>query len=68
MKRQTHKKAGPRGKSGPRKTKAGDENLPLEFDRGWQELEAQHDRIKSDWMSLAAQMGINPKGKSGQEL
>lgn len=34
---------------------------PLEFDRGWHELEAQHDRIKSDWMSLAAQLGISGK-------
>ena len=31
---------------------------PLEFGRGWQELEAQHDRLKTDWSSLAAQLGI----------
>ncbi len=31
---------------------------PLEFDRGWNELEAQHDRLKTDWMSLAVQLGV----------
>ena len=31
---------------------------PLEFGKGWQELEAQHDRLKYDWSSLAAQLGI----------
>lgn len=31
---------------------------PLEFERGWADLEAQHDRIKTDWMSLAAQLGV----------
>lgn len=31
---------------------------PVEFDRGWHELEAQHDRIKTDWSSLAAQLNI----------
>ena len=31
---------------------------PVELDRGWHELEQQHDRLKSDWMSLAAQLGI----------
>lgn len=37
---------------------------PLEFDRGWNELEAQHDRLKSDWMSLAVQLGIGGPDKS----
>lgn len=37
---------------------------PLEFDRGWQELEAQHDRLKSDWMSLAVQLGVSGARKS----
>ncbi|MBI4371328.1 MAG: hypothetical protein HY552_03410 [Elusimicrobia bacterium] len=32
-----------------------------ELERGWQELEAQHDRLKSDWASLAAQLGIGGK-------
>jgi hypothetical protein len=27
-------------------------------DRGWHELEAQHDRLKTDWMSLAVQLGV----------
>lgn len=45
MKKPTSKK--------PRKQRA----QPLEFDRSWAELEAQHDRIKTDWMSLAAQLG-----------
>lgn len=37
---------------------------PLEFDRGWHELEAQHDRLKSDWMSLAVQLGVGGPHKS----
>ena len=36
----------------------GRNDKPLELDRGWQELESQHERIKSDWTSLAAQLGI----------
>ena len=35
----------------------------LELDRGWNELEVQADRLKSDWMSLAVQLGIG----GGQE-
>jgi hypothetical protein len=27
-------------------------------DRGWNALEAQHDRLKTDWMSLSVQLGI----------
>jgi hypothetical protein len=41
-----------------RRTNRRRENLPLEFDRGWDELEAQHANLKSDWSSLAAQLGI----------
>ncbi|MBI3288463.1 MAG: hypothetical protein HYZ74_02970 [Elusimicrobia bacterium] len=37
---------------------------PVEFDRGWHELEAQHDRLKSDWMSLAVQLGIGGPEKA----
>lgn len=37
---------------------------PLEFDRGWHELEAQHDRLKMDWMSLAVQLGVGGPEKS----
>ena len=32
---------------------------PLELDKSWHELEAQHDKIKMDWGSLAAQLGIS---------
>lgn len=42
----------------------GKDDKPLEFDRGWQELENQHDRLKSDWTSLAAQLGISSHSKS----
>jgi hypothetical protein len=42
--------------------KAGDDT-PLEFDRGWQELEAQYDRQKMDFSSLAAQLGVDTKDK-----
>ena len=62
MKKTTTKKPASRAKDHPRKTK-GSEEHPLEFDRGWQELESQHDRLKSDWSSLAAQFGIGSKGK-----
>ena len=40
------------------------EDTPLEFDRGWQELEAQYDRQKMDFSSLAAQLGVDLKDKS----
>jgi hypothetical protein len=30
----------------------------VELDRGWNELEAQADRLKTDWMSLSVQLGI----------
>ena len=49
-------------------TKKGRRNArhehPMEFDRGWQELEVQHDRLKTDWMSLAAQLGISSRGRA----
>ena len=48
-------KSGQRPKSSGRKAK--DERGP-ELDRGWQELEAQADRLKTDWMSLSVQLGI----------
>ena len=32
--------------------------MPMEFERGWQELEAQNSRLMPDWGSLAAQLGI----------
>lgn len=37
----------------------GQRERPLELDRSWHELEAQHDKIKMDWGSLAAQLGIS---------
>jgi len=42
----------------------------MEFARGWQELEQQHDRIKMDWGSLAAQLGISGSdpGSGSEEL
>lgn len=49
-----------KNEKGPRRSRS---NTPLEFGRGWQELEAQHDRIKTDWSSLAAQLGIGLKGR-----
>lgn len=33
------------------------DDRPMEFDRGWHELEARHDRLKPDWASLAALIG-----------
>ena len=46
-----------------KRPKAGDDT-PLEFDRGWQELEAQYDRQKMDFSSLAAQLGVDSKDKA----
>jgi len=43
------------------------EDKPLEFDRGWSELEAQYDRQKMDFSSLAAQLGVSSKDK-GESL
>ena len=48
-------KANARSKGSARKAKGG---RGLELDRGWNELEAQADRLKSDWMSLSVQLGI----------
>ncbi len=48
-------KAGARSRGAARKARGGRE---LEFDRGWQELEAQADRLKYDWTSLSVQLGI----------
>lgn len=42
-----------------RKAKGG---RTLELDRGWNELEVQADRLKTDWMSLAVQLGIGGGG------
>ena len=38
-----------------------------EFDREFNELEAQHDRLKSDWMSLAVQLGIGGADKAAYD-
>jgi hypothetical protein len=48
-------RANARSKGSGRKSKGG---RGLELDRGWGELEAQADRLKSDWMSLSVQLGI----------
>ena len=53
MKRISSKLARPKGSG--RKSK---DDKPLELDRGWHELEAQADRLKYDWSSLAAQLNI----------
>lgn len=54
-------KHGARSRTAGRKTKGG---RPLELDRGWNELEVQADRLKSDWMSLAVQLGIGGHEKA----
>jgi hypothetical protein len=55
-------KTSPRPKSSGRK---GKNDKALEFERGWNELEAQADRLKSDWMSLSVQLGVGgPNGKT----
>jgi hypothetical protein len=54
-------KASARSKASGRKSK-GDRGL--EFDRGWNELEAQADRLKTDWMSLSVQLGIGQNDKT----
>ncbi|MDD5656414.1 MAG: hypothetical protein PHF00_04070 [Elusimicrobia bacterium] len=64
MKKPTKKRTEKRPKA-PRDGKAN-EDTPLEFDRGWQELEAQHDRIKMDFSSLAAQLGLDTKPRDEQ--
>jgi hypothetical protein len=50
-------------RKGGRRTK---DDKPVELDRGWHELEQQHDRLKSDWMSLAAQLNI--AGREGSDF
>ena len=49
---------------GSRKAKGG---KALEFEQGWNELEAQHDRLKTDWMSLAVQLGIGGSDKAAYD-
>ncbi|NNN05469.1 MAG: hypothetical protein HKL90_06175 [Elusimicrobia bacterium] len=44
-----------RARSSGRRTRAGGS---ADGDRGWNELEVQHDRLKTDWMSLAVQLGV----------
>jgi len=39
----------------------------LEFEQGWNELEAQHDRLKTDWMSLSVQLGIGGSDKAAYD-
>ncbi len=34
---------------------------PLEFERGWNELESRADSLRMDWGSLAAQLGISAR-------
>jgi hypothetical protein len=51
-------------KGSPRKSKGG---KVLEFEQGWNELEAQHDRLKTDWMSLAVQLGIGGSDKAAYD-
>jgi hypothetical protein len=53
-------KASARSKGSGRKSKSG---KALEFEQGWNELEAQADRLKSDWMSLAVQLGVGGQEK-----
>lgn len=51
-------------KGSTRKVRGG---KAVEFDRGWNELEAQHDRLKTDWMSLAVQLGIGGSDKAAYD-
>ncbi|OGR83265.1 MAG: hypothetical protein A3J74_08455 [Elusimicrobia bacterium RIFCSPHIGHO2_02_FULL_57_9] len=57
MKRSTSKKTASRGKARRDKQDSSDLNSD------WQDLEVQADRLKSDWGSLAAMMGIGSKTK-----
>ena len=54
------KKSDTRVKAGRRRS----DDSPVEFERGWQDLEAQHDRLKPDWGSLAAMLGVGSKRAS----
>ena len=51
-------------KGSARKAKGG---KSLELEQGWNELEAQHDRLKTDWMSLSVQLGIGGSGKAAYD-
>lgn len=57
MKKLTSRSA--RSKQSSRRSKGED---LVEFDRGWQELEAQADKLKYDWGSLAAVVGGGSRG------
>jgi len=58
MKKQAPKKTETRVRTGGRRSRG---DSPMEFDRGWQELEQQHDRLKTDWAGLAAMLGVGSK-------
>lgn len=51
-------------KPAQKKTRRAREDRPIEFSRGWQELEAQYDRVGIDWGSLAAQLGVSSKSRA----
>ena len=57
MKKAAAKKAETRVRRVHHRAAASSER-PMEFGRSWQDLELQHDRLKTDWMSLAAQFGV----------
>ncbi|MHB2026173.1 MAG: hypothetical protein ACYCPQ_06000 [Elusimicrobiota bacterium] len=60
MKKETGKKVELRARR--IRHKAGHANsLPMEFGRSWQDLELQNERLQVDWMSLAAQMGVDDR-------
>ena len=67
MKKTTAKKRTAKRTKGGRAAKAR-EDMPLEFDRGWQELEAQYDRQRMDFSSLAAQLGVDSKNSSPEDI
>lgn len=50
-------------KPAPKKSRRAREDRPIEFSRGWQELENQYDRMSVDWGSLAAQLNVSPKSR-----
>lgn len=58
MKRITARKA---ERHAGRRGRSHGNDRPLELERGWHELEAQHESLRSDMMSLAAMLGTSSR-------
>ncbi len=62
MHRQAMRKNSNRAKDAPKRESA--KARELEFARGWETLEADYQRLQSDWGSLAQQLGLHSSSRA----